>query len=130
MVAGESTCTPIEERLSKVTVKKPRAKYSLTAKILDKRGRVLSIGNNSYDKTHPLQIRHALQHGRPEAVFMHAEIQAIVRCKDLSKAKKIIVSRVDKEGNPKNAKPCLICESAIREAGIEIVEYTTDARIT
>lgn len=111
-------------------VKKPRAKYSLTAKILDKRGRVLSIGNNSYDKTHPLQIRHALQHGRPEAKFMHAEIQAIVRCKDLSKAKKIIVSRVDKEGNPKNAKPCSICESAIREAGIEIVEYTTDARIT
>lgn len=96
----------------------------LTAVIYDKRGRVISVGQNSYVKTHPLQAKHAAEVGLPDKQFLHAEIHAIVRCKDLSKAHKIFVSRWDKKGNLMLAKPCPVCMSAIEAAGIELIEHT------
>lgn len=101
------------------------ATQNITAIIYDKRGRVISVGKNSYIKTHPKQARHAARVGLPEKVFCHAEVAAIVRCKNLSKAYRIVVSRVDKNGNFRNAKPCIVCQSAITEAGIKKVEWTT-----
>lgn len=99
-------------------------KHQLTAVIYDRKGRVLSVGQNSYIKTHPLQAKYADKVGLPEKQFLHAEIHAIVRCKDLSKAYKIFISRWSKNGEPLLAKPCPVCQSAIEAAGIEIVEYT------
>lgn len=99
-------------------------KQSLSAVIYDKRGKVLSVGFNSYIKTHPLQASHAKKAGQPEKQFLHAEIHAIVRCRDLSKAHRIFVSRWGNDGQPRLAKPCPICMSAIRAAGIEIIEHT------
>lgn len=101
-----------------------KAKYNITAIIYDKRGRVLSIGKNSYAKTHPLQIHHCQKVGLPHKQFLHAEVHAIVKCKNLDKAHKIVVMRYDKEGTPQNAKPCPVCQSAIRAAGIENIEHT------
>jgi tRNA(Arg) A34 adenosine deaminase TadA len=100
------------------------AKQDLTAIIYDKRGRVISVGQNSYVKTHPLQALHAQKAGLPEKQFLHAEIHAIIRCKDLTRAHKIFVSRWDKKGRPALAKPCPVCMSAIEAAGIEFVEHT------
>ena len=99
-------------------------KHELTAIIYDKKGRVLSIGQNSYIKTHPLQAKHADKVGLPEKQYLHAEIHAIVRCKDLSKAHRILITRFSKNGQPLLAKPCPVCQSAIHAAGIEIVEHT------
>jgi tRNA(Arg) A34 adenosine deaminase TadA len=96
----------------------------LTAIIYDKRGRVLSIGKNSYIKTHPLQAKHAHMTGLSDKLFIHAEISAIVRCRDLSKAHKILVTRVGRNGDLLLAKPCPICQSAIREAGIKYIEHS------
>ncbi len=96
----------------------------LTAIIYDKRGRVLSVGKNSYVKTHPLQARHAMKVGLPEKVFLHAEIDAIIRCTDLSRAHRMFVSRITPGGNVGLAKPCKVCQSAIDAAGIKIVEHT------
>jgi tRNA(Arg) A34 adenosine deaminase TadA len=96
----------------------------LSAVIYDKRGRIISVGQNSYVKTHPLQAKHAVQVGLPDKQFLHAEIHAIVRCRDLSKAHRIFVSRWDSKGNPALAKPCPVCISAIEAAGIEIVDHT------
>ena len=93
--------------------------------IYDKRGRVLSIGQNNYEKSHPLQAAHAHKAGMPQKIYLHAEVHSIVRCPDLSKAHKIFVSRWDKNGNPMLAKPCPICMSAIKATGIKKVEYTT-----
>jgi hypothetical protein len=103
---------------------KARAKQSLTAIIYDKKGRALSIGQNSYIKTHPLQARHANKVGMPDKHYLHAEVHAIVKCRDLSKAHKIFISRFGKEGQPLLAKPCPVCQSAIQAAGIKVVEYT------
>ena len=99
-------------------------KHELTAFIYDKKGRVLSIGQNNYIKTHPLQAKHAKQVGLPEKQYLHAEIHAIARCKDLTKAHRILITRFGKNGQPLLAKPCPVCQSAIRAAGIELVEHT------
>lgn len=96
----------------------------MTAVIYDKRGRVLSVGKNSYIKTHPYQAKCARDVGLPDKQFLHAEIHAIVRCKQLHRAHRIVVMRFDSVGKPKNAKPCPVCESAIKAAGIKIVEHT------
>jgi tRNA(Arg) A34 adenosine deaminase TadA len=96
----------------------------ITAIIYDKRGKVLSIGKNSYVKTHPLQAKYANKVGLPEKQFLHAEISAIVRCRDLAKAHKIEVFRVGRNGDLLLAKPCPVCESAIRASGIKHIEHT------
>lgn len=101
-------------------------KHSVTAMIMNKRGRVLSVGTNSYVKTHTLQAKHANKVGLPEKRFLHAEVSAIVKCKDLTKAHKIVVMRYTKDGKPANAKPCPVCMSAIKAFGIKFVEWTME----
>jgi tRNA(Arg) A34 adenosine deaminase TadA len=101
-----------------------KQRVNITAIIYDKRGRVLSIGKNSYVKTHTKQAYYAEKAGLPDKIFLHAEIHAIVKCRDIKKAHKISVMRFDKKGNPLNSKPCPVCESAIKESGIKIVEHT------
>ena len=101
-----------------------KARFDITAIIYDKRGKVLSIGKNSYVKTHPYQAKFAQKVGLPAKQFLHAEIHALVKWRKLDKAHKIVVMRFDKEGEEKNAKPCPVCQSAIEAAGIKIVEHT------
>jgi deoxycytidylate deaminase len=101
-----------------------KARFDITAIIYDKRGKILSIGKNSYVKTHPYQAKCAQMVGLPDKQFLHAEIHAIVRCKKLDKAHKIVVMCFDKSGEEKNAMPCPVCRSAIEATGIKIVEHT------
>ena len=102
-----------------------RRQFKLKATIYDKRGRVLSRGENSYRKTHPTQIKIAEEAGRPDAIFLHAEIQALVRLKDKAdKAHRIFIERYANNGEPLPAKPCEICTLALEKAGIKIVEFT------
>jgi deoxycytidylate deaminase len=103
---------------------RPRQKQNVTAVIYDRKGRVLSIGKNSYVKTHPLQAKHAAKAGNPSAVFLHAEVAAIVRCKNLSKAHRMLVTRLGRNGETLLAKPCPVCESAIFAAGIKFIDHT------
>jgi tRNA(Arg) A34 adenosine deaminase TadA len=98
--------------------------HHVTAIIYDRRGRVLSIGQNSYVKTHPLQAHHAHKAGLPEKQFLHAEVSAIVKCRDLKKAHKIFVTRYNKADEPILAKPCPVCLSAIKASGIRVIEHT------
>lgn len=99
-------------------------KQQITAVIYDRRDRVLSIGQNSYIKTHPLQARMAKRVGEPLKIYLHAEVHAITRCRDLNKAYRIRIFRYDRLGKPMLAKPCEICTTAIEHAGIRIVEHT------
>ena len=99
-------------------------KYRVTAIIYDKRGRVISVGQNSYIKTHPLQRHHAELVGMPEKLYLHAEVSAITKCKNIESAHKILVTRYNKRGEPVLAKPCPICFSAIKSTKIKHIEYT------
>jgi len=99
-------------------------KQKITAIIYDRRDRVLSVGQNSYIKTHPYQAKLAKKVGEINKIYLHAEVHAITRCRDLSKAHKIRIFRYDSKGNPMIAKPCNICSTAIIAAGIDVIEHT------
>ena len=101
-------------------------KHTLTAVVYDKRGRPLSIGQNSYTRTHPRQAAIAAKVGLPEKKFMHAEFSAITKCRDLKKAHKIVIMRYNKQGEPVNAKPCPVCMSLIHETGIKEITWTME----
>jgi len=99
-------------------------KYQVTAIIYDRRGNVLSIGTNSYIKTHPLQAKYAAQVHEPMKVFLHAEIHAITRCRDLETAHKIVIFRYREDGTPAMAKPCRVCQAALAKTKIKVIEHT------
>ena len=101
-----------------------QALQNITAIIYDRRGRVISIGQNSYVKTHPMQAYHAKKVGEPYKQYLHAEVHAIVKCPDISKAHRIFVSRWNKNGDTMNAAPCPICMSAIKSTPIKVIEHT------
>lgn len=98
--------------------------YELKAEIFDKRGRKISEGKNWYEKSHPVQAKYARMVGREDAIYLHAEIHAITKCRNLEDAHKIVISRYDKNGHPRLAKPCPICQAAIDDVGIEVIEHT------
>lgn len=99
-------------------------RFSVTAIIYDKKGNVLSVGKNSYVKTHPLQAHYARRAGEPQKTYLHAEIDAIIRLKKTKGAKTISVFRFTEDGSPAMAKPCKICMQAIKAAGIDTIEHT------
>lgn len=99
-------------------------KQNMKAIIYDKRGRPLSVGQNSYVRTHTVQARYAERVGMPHKIYIHSEVDAILKCKDLSKAHKISVFRHNKQGKPMLAKPCPICMLMIKESGIKEIEWT------
>lgn len=95
------------------------------ATIFDRKGRILSVGYNSYVKTHPFQFKLACKCGNPDRPYLHAEIDAITKLKrNAGYAYKILIERYYKNGKPALAKPCEICELAINNTTIKYIEYT------
>lgn len=84
------------------------------------------------NKTHPLQERYNIyrynmhsNHYYPSK--MHAEMELIskIRYLDINFSEvEIYVYRETKDGRKAMAKPCLACESALRELGVKRVYYT------
>lgn len=105
-----------------------KQQQDVTAIIYDRKGRVLSIGKNSYTKTHPMQAKYAKLAGTEYSAynyaFRHAEIDAIIRCKDLDKAYRIEVFRVRRDGSFGGACPCKACAIAISCTPIKVIEHT------
>ena len=100
-----------------------KARQFIQARCYNKRGQLLSVGFNSYTKTHPLQKWFAGLAGMNDKQYLHAEIDAILRAKG-SKIHRIVVERYGKDGHPRLAAPCPICQLAIAAFGIKIVEHT------
>ena len=99
-------------------------KHLITAKITDKYGRLIAQACNNYSKTHPIQAKFADSCGQPTRIFLHAEIAALLKLRPHDKPYKISVSRFYKDGRPANAKPCAVCEAAIKHWKISRVEHT------
>jgi len=89
--------------------------------ITNKQGRIISKGHNMM-KTHPMQKRYAKKAGNEMAIYLHAEMSALVKCRDVPHT--IYISRRMKNGETGLAKPCPICAMAIKEAGIKNIIYT------
>ncbi|MEM5877742.1 MAG: hypothetical protein QXF12_02560 [Candidatus Aenigmatarchaeota archaeon] len=110
----------------------PSTKNRVKAIIKDKKGRVLSLGQNSYFKTHPIMYKIAKQKGikTPVKIFLHAEVDAINKCKDINKAYRIEVYRTAYEKVKKDkilkyrlSRPCDICLSLIKKTPIREICY-------
>ena len=99
-------------------------KYVIVAKCYDKRGRILSIGTNSYSKTHTIQSYYAKKVGLDVKEYLHSEIQALIRAGD-KQVHRLTVERYNADGQPALAKPCPVCSEAIRAYGVKEVWYTS-----
>lgn len=101
----------------------PVHKYQFCAIITTKRSRIVSIGYNSFSKTHTLQAHYSRKHNKKDACFLHAEISAILKAK--GKGSVLYVARVRKDNTAALARPCPACMAAIRqETNLKKVIYT------
>lgn len=99
---------------------------TMTAIIRDKKDRVLSIGKNSYIKTHPLMLKYAqrIGHFNCKETKIHAEIDAIAKCVELDRAHTIEIYRYSNYSQRYlMSKPCKICHSGILCTPIKYVKY-------
>ncbi len=100
---------------------KPR--YTIIAKCYDKKGRLISVGTNNYNKSHPLQKHYAELVGRPDKIYLHAEILALLRAGE-TPVHRIDIEGYSKTGKVVNSKPCPICAAALRDFGVSIINHT------
>lgn len=98
--------------------------YNVGTIITDKKGNILSFGINSYSKTHPKQL-HYNKICNPTRIYLHSEIDALIKCKS-ENAHTMIIARITKKGETKIAKPCEGCFNALRDNGIKKVYYTNN----
>lgn len=89
----------------------------------DKRGKIVSVAYNTYQKTHPYQAQLAKEVGLDDKQFLHAEVRALIKAKG-KLIHKIKIERYGANGEPLNACPCPICAKAIKEHNIKVIEYT------
>jgi hypothetical protein len=98
-------------------------KPKLKATIFDFHGRVMAVVNNSYIKTHILELSNKCNKSYNKT-FLHEEVLAITRAMKIGDPYKIKIERYYKDGNPAMAAPCKCSLLAIKEAGITVVEHT------
>ncbi len=88
----------------------------------DKKGRLLSIGQNSYTRTHPLQAKFAAKSSNPSRIYLHAEIAALIKAR--GKVHRLVITRFDRHGKPALCKPCDCCQKAIEHFQVKVIEHT------
>lgn len=89
----------------------------------DKRGRLLAVGSNSYVRTHRLQAHYAAKTGKPMGIYLHAEIDCLIKASKRGQVHKLVVTRQGANGLLM-AKPCPACQLAIRDFNVKHVEHT------
>ena len=99
-------------------------KHVVSARIYDKRGRLLSQATNDYTRSHPVQASFARKAGQPARIYLHAEIHSLVKLRSWQRPYKMVVERLGKDDRPRLARPCPVCMSAIKHWGIEKLEYS------
>jgi|TARA_A100001201_G_scaffold22058_2_gene24730 tRNA(Arg) A34 adenosine deaminase TadA len=107
------------------TARSSPSKKQVGAILLNK-NRVVVTATNIETKTHPIQARFAERVGLHEKIFLHAEIAALVKCRE--ECDTIVVARLGGHNHDelRMAKPCPVCALALKEAGIDKVHYTTN----
>lgn len=91
--------------------------------LLNKRGRVVAEGCNSYIVTHPLMHLSSRKLGLVKD-YLHCEVATILKDRH-RKGERLITARVDSKGKSCLAAPCPVCLSVIKQyTNIKSVEYT------
>ena len=107
--------------------------YRMCAIILDKFGIPISIGYNSYTKTHPImktfgELGVQFPDGSMglEKIYLHAEIDCCTKgLFQKHRWNTMIIARIDSEGNFKLAKPCPGCFNYIKDK-FDSIYYTNN----
>jgi tRNA(Arg) A34 adenosine deaminase TadA len=102
--------------------KMTRHHYNVGAVCASKKGQILSIGLNSYHKTHPIMLKYSYE--RKEQCFLHAEIAALASCKETPYI--LIIARLGNLKKISLAKPCPGCLEFIKTRNIKKVYHTND----
>ena len=100
------------------------SKPNVTCFVYDRKGNLLSVGRNSYVKTHPVQAKAAKAVGEEKRIFLHAEIHALVQIRDWNLPWRMHVVRLGADGRELLAKPCPVCMHVIKQTGIKRIEHT------
>jgi deoxycytidylate deaminase len=89
------------------------------------KGKIIKIGFNS-PKTHPFNLQHPYHHRDNSNSGLHAELSVCLKMQqdDLSKYS-LIVIRHNLNMELAESKPCLGCQSIIKQFGIADVYYST-----
>ena len=103
----------------------PRKQDEIIAHLFDKKNRLIATGHNSYTKTHPKQKKMACKVGHSEKIYLHAEIDALIKAKQ-KKPFSIHVYRYNKDGMLRNAFPCPICLNAIMSSNIKQIFFSNN----
>jgi len=112
------------------TVDRPVSGKNICACLYDKRGKIISTGINSFNKSHPIQERFGSDSYK---IFLHAEIDAVVRA--LRKVKydslsgfNLAITRVCQDGSDAQAFPCDGCIEALKYYKCDSITYFDDTR--
>ena len=102
-----------------------KKRYHVIAFLYDRKGRLISTGENSYIKTHTIQAKYSRDAGSPSKIFLHAEMDALLKSRHSGlKPHKVVVARYLQNGEPAMAKPCPACQKALEDFGVEEIEWT------
>lgn len=119
---------PMNEAISLARSLLGEQRYCIGSVITDRQGKILSSGQNSYVKTHPTQAMWAHLVEGCEKIYLHAEMEAMIKNNNNARANTIYVARVRaRDGKIALSRPCKTCSVAILKAtNIETVVYTKD----
>jgi len=98
-------------------------KQRISAIVADKKGNILSIGTNSYSKSHPLMAKYS-RNVNKKKIYLHAEIDALLKIPYGKIPHSIYIARAGENNEPRLAKPCKICQQAIKDVNIKNIYYT------
>lgn len=113
---------PFLRRAVEIAATSPSRKR-VGAVLYNKRKEITTATNND-DKSHPRQAWWAERVGLKEKIYLHAEMACLIKARDDYDT--IVVVRLGGHDGKslRNAKPCKICEPALRYAGIKHVYYS------
>jgi len=110
-------------KLAIETAKSSPSKKKVGAVLL-KKNKIIATAVNLEEKSHPLQAKLAKRVGLAPKIYLHSEINALIKAKE--DADTIVVARVNNQGKLRNACPCPICSLALDEYGVDNIYYSTD----
>lgn len=114
--------------LEPVARKSPLIRHSRHVAAVTYKGKILAVGCAKY-KTHPLQKKMQEEIGNTERIYLHAEIDALVKVinkhgTDVLSECDLHVVRVSKGGSVSSSKPCEGCQRAINAFNIRKVYHS------
>ena len=92
----------------------------------NKSGNIIQMNFQKENTTHPKQYFYAKQTKQPYKIFLHAELNVLLKSKN---PYGIFVCRVDSEGNLVNSKPCDICQLALDASKVAKIFYTENCNL-